>query len=145
MIYDKPQAITFPFFHLNPDKNLGSSSLERKNRISFETLLRNSGLFDLSHRFSTLNNRIHVVGNSSTKVDEIVKHANETHPMIHGKVQKIIVQFLEEKRVNGTKIEKEVYKTITPLQFVDRLLKMRPLVFMTKHDKFMLRDCSNGD
>ena len=58
--------------------------------------------------------------NSETKLQALVEG---TRPVVHEKVLVLAERFLEWKKVNGNEVEKKVYKDMSLLGLVDRLIK----------------------
>ena len=55
-------------------------------------------------------------------------------------MNKLIKSFIKHKRKYGSSIEKEFYKNKHPIDLINRLIKKRPLVFMGKGDRWVLKD-----
>jgi Domain of unknown function (DUF4804) len=97
----------------------------------------------------------------NNKIQEIIKRAQEsdrlalqeriecqataTHPIAHSEIQKLIENFLEEKRQSGSDIEKALYVEMTNEAFIQRLIEKRPLVFYDDNDQFRLRNRHTGN
>ena len=56
----------------------------------------------------------------------------------------LINDFLNFKNINGSDIEKKIYKNMTQDQFIFRLFAKRPLVFVGGSDSWTLRDNTQG-
>lgn len=72
--------------------------------------------------------------------DSIVQFAQDTKPIVHWKTLKLIMDFLDHKRENGSPIEKDLYDKISLDQMIDRLLLKRPFTFMGEADLYLLRN-----
>ncbi len=57
--------------------------------------------------------------------------ADHCRPILLEEVKDLIGRFLRIKRVEGSPIEKDLYKDMSEDQFITRLFKCRPLVFFT--------------
>lgn len=143
---EEPQSQLFP---ITPCTSSGSSSPKLYGRMTpmeqLEELLEKSFHFHKCHPFPTEHNRLETLVKTKGKIEEIVTHANETHPIIHEKVLKLIEKFLIDKRKWGTEKEQALYHHMTPSQFINRLLHKRPLVFMNRLDHYLLRDGTTGE
>ncbi len=114
--------------------------------ITFAQLAKNSVEFEKKYSsFPTQANRIQAIaGQDTTKQATIAQQARKTYPMVHARVTGLIESFLAYKLVYGTPIEKRVYKNMSMLEFVNRLLEKRPLMFMTDKDQYILRNGAKG-
>lgn len=112
---------------------------------NFESLVKKSNAFHTNIRFPTKNNRIEfIVKDIPYKQKVIEQQANNTHPIVYSKVMNLIKAFLEYKLNSGTTWEKHIYKNISEMDFIDRLLSKRPIMFMTEKDLYLLRDGKKG-
>lgn len=113
---------------------------------TFHSLIIKSDLFDKQIPFPTQNNRIKSIAKNDPVIEQAIQdQANHTYPIIHGKLLDLINDFLAYKNEFGTTQEKELYKDMHVHVFMDRLLLKRPIMFMTEHDTFMLRDKKSGN
>ncbi|XP_022921142.2 uncharacterized protein [Onthophagus taurus] len=77
--------------------------------------------------------------------DEILeRNIRSVYPIIHEKVLILYKDFLSHKRKFGSKIEKTIYKDMTVVDLVDRLLKKRAITFVGVMDAWKLRDGKEG-
>ncbi|KAK5121654.1 hypothetical protein LTR85_004826 [Meristemomyces frigidus] len=74
----------------------------------------------------------------------IARDALETVVVMHPRLPSLVTAFLEYKRANGSKLEKELYKGMSQHDLVARLIKQRPLHFVQHHDYTVLRDGTSG-
>jgi len=108
---------------------------------TFESLVKKSAAFNQATPFPAYANRIKTIaGHDKNKQAKIEKQANSVRPILHHRVMSLINKFLAHKRIYGTPIEKNIYQKMTTLQFIDRLLQKRPIMFMTADDFYLLRD-----
>jgi len=107
--------------------------------VSFDKLVKNSDAFFEKNVRPTDDNYAH---NYKLKEQEtkIEKYANEAHPLMHEKSLKLAENFLTFKKENGSPLEKEIYKEMNILDFIDRLICKRPLVFVGPKDVWMAKD-----
>lgn len=77
---------------------------------------------------------------------DVEKWAKNSYPLTvqYDKMNKLIKSFIKHKRNYGSSIEKEFYKNIHPIDLINRLIKKRPLVFMGKGDRWVLKDGTAG-
>ncbi|KRT83858.1 hypothetical protein AMK59_4055, partial [Oryctes borbonicus] len=68
----------------------------------------------------------------------LLKNINSSYPVIHEHVLPLFADFILHKRKFGSNIEREFYKDMNFLQFVDRLLKKRAVMFMGTEDDYVL-------
>ncbi|MCX5922709.1 MAG: DUF4804 domain-containing protein [Candidatus Dependentiae bacterium] len=119
---------------------------EETHQQTFNDLVQRSQTFAqngnfLGGKFPTNNNRIAVIaGNDQTKQAKIAEYARNTYPIMHGSVLQLINEFMLHKKTQGSPAEQALYKDMTQLEFIDRLLTQRPLMFMTSSDSYLLRD-----
>eukprot|EP01101_Sappina_pedata_P006569 TRINITY_DN3291_c0_g1_i1.p1 TRINITY_DN3291_c0_g1~~TRINITY_DN3291_c0_g1_i1.p1 ORF type:complete len:472 (-),score=115.20 TRINITY_DN3291_c0_g1_i1:85-1461(-) len=91
--------------------------------------------------FPTSSNRIEsIVALHPHFKQYLIDAAKHTRPIIHPDLLPLISDFISLKKASGSDIEKGVYQDLTPEQFIDRLIMKRPLMFMTRSDKSILRD-----
>jgi hypothetical protein len=88
----------------------------------------------------TKNNRI-----SNFDLQVIARDALETGVIMHPQLPSLITQFLQYKLQRGFAVEKALYKDMSPTDFVARLIKNRPLVFVGWNDNTILLDSTMGD
>lgn len=112
--------------------------------ITYPQLLENSKKFSEKVKFPTSDNLIENFATTEELQKEVVAHANASHPFLPKRVWNFIPKFLDFKREHGTDTEKALYRNITPEQFVDRLIKKRPLMFMSQFDKYLLANGESG-
>lgn len=108
---------------------------------AFVLLVNNSKKFnDTVGRFPTRDNRIVTIAGADTnKKSRIVEQAQDSYPLMHPEVRNHVERFLAHKKTQGSIVEKSLYQDMTVLQFIVRLLKQRPLMFMTEYDQYLLR------
>lgn len=112
---------------------------------TFQELVEQSQIFETSTPFPTINNRIATIaGNNPVLQNLIAQQAQNVRVIMHPKVLTLMDDFLAYKKTKGTPTEQALYKDMTLNQFVDRLLIKRPLMFMTEHDQYLLRNGKEG-
>lgn len=77
-------------------------------------------------------------------IDKLKKNIVSTYPLLHERVLLLITHFLIYKREYGSSIEKELYKDMSVVQFIDRLLKKRAVNFMGAADTYLLLSGEKG-
>ncbi len=138
--FDKVSIVATAAFALPP---LIESNLLR-HKTPFNHLIQRSNEFHQLHHFPTSSNRASSIATSVTIENEIIKNAQATYPIIHEHTFTLINDFLEYYKIYGTPAEQTLYATMNAEQFINRLLKCRPLMFMTKNDHYLLQDGSIG-
>ncbi len=108
--------------------------------LQFSDLVKKSQEFAQYHQFPTSNNLIENIGADPLKQAEIVEHAKTTRPVLHERVCSLISDFIDHKKTHGSSIEKQIYQNMNLEEFVNRLIKKRPLVFFTGDDAALLRN-----
>ncbi|WP_068469007.1 ADP-ribosylhydrolase MavL family protein [Candidatus Protochlamydia phocaeensis] len=108
--------------------------------LTFDLLVQKSQAFAQSVPFPTVNNLIKNFAVTPQLQTEVLEHARATRPILHAKTFHLIEEFLNHKRQTGSAIEKALYQTLSPEEFLDRLLSKRPLMFMQASDQYLLRD-----
>ena len=122
--------------------SLFSNQYKIKNP-DFQALVKASDNFVTT--FPTYDNRIKVIGANKTNIqNQIVEQAKNSYPFIHHKVLELMNNFLTYKKLHGTIIEKKLYQSMSIDEFINRLLKNRPLMFMTEQDSYLLKDGTTG-
>lgn len=113
--------------------------------LTFSKLLENSEAFASRIDFPTSDNLAVNFAVTEELQNEVVEHANSSQPLLPQRVWSFIPKFLAFKQQYGTEKEKALYQEMTPVEFVDRLITKRPLMFMTSGDSYFLRDGESGN
>jgi hypothetical protein len=80
-----------------------------------------------------------------TTDEEIHSLNKESYPItIKNKIITLLTDFLDYKNKYGNDIEKEVYKKLDVSSFLTRIIKDRPLTFMGRGDKWLLKSGEAG-
>jgi hypothetical protein len=96
---------------------------------------------ETEYKFPTDKNSLaNVCGDDKCKKTLAVCFAKNTRPVVHECVVPLLKDFLQAKRKHGTRVEKQLYATMDISEFVTRLIRCRPLMFMNKIDLYILRD-----
>ncbi len=74
----------------------------------------------------------------------LAQFAQNTKPLLHWKVIKLMMDFIAYKGVYGSQIEKSLYDKITIDEFINRLLLKRPFTFMGAVDHYLLHNKQTG-
>lgn len=80
------------------------------------------------------------IDNPNFSREQVASDASNTRIIVHHKYPALVQAFLEHKRQHGSNVEKALYGRWTWQQQVARLIKNRPLVFMSSMDHTLLRD-----
>ncbi len=113
-----------------------------EKKLTFEELVASSEAFMTS--FPTKDNLMKNFAVDETLKMEVVEHAKATAPLLPSKIWNLIPKFIAFKQKYGSSIEKKIYEKMSPSQFVDRLIKKRPLSFFTHVDQYLLRNKEEG-
>ncbi|KAK4885440.1 hypothetical protein RN001_001711 [Aquatica leii] len=81
---------------------------------------------------------------NSVNAQVIENYINSAYPLIHENALQLYATFLLHKQQFGTLHEKKLYKNMSVLKFVDRLLSKRAVMFMGKFDQYILLDGTKG-
>lgn len=137
-----------------PIQNYNIKAVQNTNEIPDTTLvdilLERSEAFFNNKSFGSLPkaNRIATLLNEGILTKEaIAEHMESTHPIITQKTYKLLSDFLENKKLNGTRQEKNLYTNtiLTPEALIHRLLTKRPYVFFGGGDTNLLRSGHYGN
>jgi hypothetical protein len=124
-----------------PSGQTTKTGAQPQGALTFDELVERSKEFGARIPFPTVANKIATIaGADKNKQETIVVHASTTYPIMHTKVGTLIDDFLTYKKTFGSSIEQALYKNMNRVAFIDRLLKKRPIMFMTSHDQYILRD-----
>ncbi|KAK9745437.1 protein of unknown function (DUF4804) [Popillia japonica] len=74
----------------------------------------------------------------------LLRNVNSAYPVLHEAVLPLFIDFILHKRKYGSKVEKELYKEMNFLEFIDRLLTKRAVMFMGRLDDYILLDGVKG-
>ena len=75
-----------------------------------------------------------------TLAREWADHAAAVRPVLHERVVPLLKSFLRTKQRLGSAVERRLYAAMTPAALLDRMLRKRPLAFLSKSDDYRLRD-----
>lgn len=110
----------------------------------FYQLVKNGEAFAAQIPFPTHYNLIKNLATTAQLQAEVAEHARNTRLVLPPRINSFIPKFLAYKKQYGTKIEQELYQEMGEIEFLNRLVKKRPLVFTTKHDIYWLRNGATG-
>ncbi|XP_031785731.1 uncharacterized protein LOC100116601 isoform X5 [Nasonia vitripennis] len=77
-------------------------------------------------------------------MDTLELNANSVYPLIHEAMLPVIAGWLKYKRVYGSAVERAMYKDMTLVPFVQRLLEKRAMQFYGADDRYCLIDGKSG-
>eukprot|EP01083_Nonionella_stella_P302908 1046243_1 len=72
--------------------------------------------------------------------EQVYAHMQQCYPLIHGSVLLLAYRFIHIKKMYGTAIEKQLYKTMSVTQLFDRLATKRSVAFYQPNDRYLLRN-----
>ena len=109
-------------------------------QIDFHELIQRS--LSVSYDFPIGSNRLENIIRPPLNYspDEIASQAENVRSIVHEKVVKLAESFLAFKRAFGSTVEKDLYQNMKLEAFFDKLIRKRPLMFMTAGDEYILRD-----
>lgn len=115
------------------------------SNVTFAQIVENSAIFEENHGpIPTQTNLAKTLGTTPEKQAAIETFAKGTRPILHSFVSLLIMEFIQHKFRHGSQVEKALYENMTDIQFIDRLIAKRPLMFMTGKDQYLLRDGTVG-
>ena len=89
-------------------------------------------------------NRIEPLCPDAEAQQQVARFADATRPILHARVLGLLAGFLELKRRRGSEPERRLYADMDVVGLLDRLLKRRPLAFLTASDAYRLRTGERG-
>eukprot|EP00946_MAST-07B_sp_MAST-7B-sp1_P002597 g2597.t1 len=110
--------------------------------LTFDVLVARSA--SLPYKFPTKHNLLEAFASDAAKRARCVEFARGTRPVILARMMPLLEEFLDIKRVCGTRVERELYGAMDANGLLDRLITKRPLVFMNSFDRFMLKSGIDG-
>lgn len=139
-IFDEIDKKEEKIFRYIDEKTTQNSDIKRQ---SYQDLIQKSDAF--LTMFPTSDNRIkNIVKDDKNKQKTVEIQAQNAYPILHRKMKRLISDFIAYKKYFGSSIEKKLYATMSEEAFINRLLRCRPLMFMTKNDEFLLIDGTDG-
>lgn len=142
--FDNSIAFFFELLQQDQEKAMDQAPAE----LTFQKLLENSEKFEetilAGKQFPVQRNLIKYLANIYPQ-ESFVAQAENAKILVHRKVVDLIFKFLDYKRSNGSSIEQKLYANMNVIQFVDRLLQKRPLMFMTESDYTLLRGSTTAN
>ena len=112
--------------------------------LSYEDLVNKSKQFFRNNKGAKVMTSANLIENLSSYSETIEAFANKAYPVIHESMVTLIKDFLTYKREHGSRIEKDLYKEMSLVEFVDRLITKRPLAFLTAADSWLTRSGEYG-
>ena len=98
-----------------------------------------SELFEETNKFLSKTTRVSEPLKDGHSEEKLLRNANSAYPILHHSILELIKDFLKLKKKHGSNIEKSVYSNIRLDEFIDRLLLLRPKMFVGSLDKYILR------
>lgn len=112
--------------------------------LVFNDLMKKSNKFKKRIGFPLKTNLIETIAKTSKIKREVVDHALATTPILPQRVMSFIPKFLKHLRSHGSKIERKFYENMSTSEFLDRMIKKRPLAFLNYSDDYYLRNREQG-
>jgi len=103
----------------------------------------NKEIFNQSHHFKR---PTETNGLKALNLDDLntLSLTSSARTIIHEDVLPLCLNFLAWKRERGSWTEKEVYRDISLIEFLQRLIANRPQSFFGRNDRFLLRNGESG-
>lgn len=108
---------------------------------SLKDIIVNSDNFPIKFPIDT--GRLKTLKNHSPE-SILERNINSVYPVIHENALELYCNFILYKRLHGSAVEKSLYKNMTLVEFINRLLKKRAVMFMGKDDKYVLLSGEKG-
>jgi len=119
--------------------------LRKKQKTPFEEMVARWAMLPYSMP-SSQNKLQNIAGVDQKEIqEEIMRQAKSTRPIAHPLTLMLMDKFLKRRKEKGTSIERGIYAGMDLPGFVVRLMTMRPLMFLTNRDNYLLRDGANKD
>lgn len=115
--------------------------IEEPSHVTVDELITKSDQFPIKFPIETV--RCKSLKNT-VNPSILESHINSAYPLIHENALNLYAQFLLFKRDNGSTIEKQLYKDMTILDFIERLLTKRAAMFMGRFDSYLLINGTKG-
>ncbi|CAL1684788.1 unnamed protein product [Lasius platythorax] len=109
---------------------------------SVAELIKRSDAFPVKFPISTM--RCASLRDRGISAETIESNANSTYPLVHEAMLPLIARWLKHKRLYGSAVEKALYKDISLIQFIHRLLEKRAVCFYGPNDRWKLIDNKTG-
>lgn len=113
---------------------------------SFDPLLANSQAQPYESQFPIQANRLKTFAADPENYPplQIETMAAGVRPILHEEIIAVARDFLELRRNSPHRTERELYADMSLPDFIDKLIRKRPLMFMLPEDKYILRDGTTG-
>jgi len=108
----------------------------------FEVLCERSQ--NTGYQFPTDANRLRRLCATTEMQLEAASHSEATRPLLPASGVLLCEEFLAMKQEHGSEVERALYSEMTLVEFFDRLVTKRPLVFYTSADRFLLKNNRSG-
>ncbi|XP_012233903.1 uncharacterized protein [Linepithema humile] len=109
---------------------------------SLSELIKRSDAFPVTFPINTM--RCSSLRSRGISAETIELNANSTYPLIHEAMLPLIGRWLKHKRLHGSLVEKAMYKDMSLIQFIQRLLEKRAVYFYGQNDRWKLIDNKTG-
>ncbi|CAG9813024.1 unnamed protein product [Phaedon cochleariae] len=117
------------------------SKIENVPPQTLEEIITNSAEFQIDFPVDT--GRCMVLRNNVQR-NILERNINSVYPLIHENALELCCKFLVFKTKHGTSKEKNLYKDMTLLDFIERLLRKRAVMFVGIDDLFLLLNRERG-
>lgn len=116
-------------------------NINSKISTTVDDLLKNSEKFPIKFPIDTGRCKSLI---TSIKKEILDSYINSAYPLIHEYALFLFAKFLLYKKKYGSIIERKLYKTMSVVNLIERLLFKRPVMFMGKWDSYILLNGTKG-
>lgn len=129
-----------PFWDQDCLKLLPKNTLHTTKSVTIGEIIEKSDSFPIKFPIDTIRMKTLL---SSVPNETLERNVQSAYPVIHESVFHLCAKFLLHKVQFGTDIERELYKQMNVIDFIERLLTKRAVMFITKSDQYILMDGTN--
>lgn len=130
-----------PIWPDNESKLLLQDTISETAKQSLKDIIASSDNFPITFPVDT--GRCKTLKNNLTP-STLERNINSVYPVIHENALELYCKFILFKRQHGSAVEKSLYKQMTLIEFINRLLTRRAVMFMGKDDKYVLISGEKG-
>ncbi|XP_032675336.1 uncharacterized protein LOC116846058 isoform X2 [Odontomachus brunneus] len=109
---------------------------------SLSELIKRSNAFPIKFPINTM--RFTALKDRGINPETIELNANSAYPLIHEAMLPLVARWLKQKRLYGSSVEQALYRDMSLVQFIHRLLEKRAVFFYGSNDRWMLIDNKTG-
>ena len=121
-----------------------SGDSENRDWMSYDDLVSASNQFFRRNKGCKVQTTANMIANLRPYAATIERFANQAYPVIHECCVQLLADFLEHKREHGSSVERACYEGMAVAGLLDRLVRKRPLAFLTAVDSWLTKDGEHG-